>query len=66
MTAVERIDDALGRIEVAARRPAPPPPPAPLPPQDSDELIDLRERHTAMRGRVEAAIAELDTLIRNG
>ena len=59
LTAVERIDSALGRIEEAARRPSAPHP-------DRVELEALRTRHAAMRGQVEAAIGELDTLIRNG
>lgn len=58
LAAVERIDDAMARIEAAAARPAIPLSPAPD--------AALRERHEAMRGRVEAAIAELDALIRNG
>lgn len=61
LTAVERIDGALGRIETAARR-ANPSVTAP----DPVELDRLRERHTAMRGQVEVAMGELDMLIRNG
>jgi len=61
LTAVERIDGALSRIETAALRPAP----APTSP-DATELERLRARHAAMRGRVEAAMGELDMLIRNG
>ncbi|HZF44621.1 MAG TPA: hypothetical protein VEZ48_14560 [Sphingomonadaceae bacterium] len=61
LTAVERIDGALGRIELAARRT-----PDPQPHRDSAELEALRARHAAMRGQVEAAMGEIDTLIRNG
>lgn len=61
LTAVERIDGALGRIETAARR-AISPGTAP----DTAEFDRLRERHTAMRGQVEVAMGELDMLIRNG
>jgi hypothetical protein len=61
LTAVERIDGALGRIELAARRV-----PGDQPHPNSAELDDLRQRHAAMRGQVEAAMGELDTLIRNG
>jgi hypothetical protein len=59
LTAVERIDGALGRIELAARQTSARHP-------DSAELAALRTRHAAMRGQVEAAMGELDTLIRNG
>ena len=61
LTAVERIDGALGRIEAAARR-ASSPGAAP----DTAELDRLRERHTVMRGQIEVAMGELDMLIRNG
>ena len=62
LSAVERIDGAMSRIEAVARRPAPPAPPV----GDPAELSILRERHSSLRARVEAAVAELDTLMRNG
>jgi hypothetical protein len=49
-SALERIERALARIETAAARRA----------FDAERL---ERRHAAMRGRVEAAIAALDTLI---
>lgn len=61
LIAVERIDGALSRMEAAARARADAPQPA-----DNAELVRLRERHAAMRGRVEEALGELDMLIRNG
>lgn len=63
LTAIERIDGAMSRIEMAARQPVPMPAMAGVDPAQHDELS---QRHHTMRGRVEAAIAELDTLIRNG
>ena len=62
LSAVERIDDAMSRIEAAARRPAP----LPRDIADAGVLADLRERHATMRGRVQAAIAELDMLMNDG
>ena len=62
LSAVERIDGAMTRIESVAHRPAPPPPAA----DDPAELIRLRERHEALRERVEAAVAELDQVMRGG
>ena len=61
LTAVERIDAAMTRIEATATRL--PAPPIALAAAAND---DLRERHDTMRSQVEAAIAELDTMIRNG
>ena len=62
LDAVERIDGAMSRIEADASRPAPPPAPV----SDPAELTSLRERHAALRMRVEAAVAELDTVMREG
>lgn len=63
ITAVERIDGAMTRIEAAAARQVP----APTDAMPADAVFaDLRERHDAMRSRVESAVAELDMLIRNG
>ena len=61
LSAVERIDGALSRIETAARRPI-----VTQAPADTAELDRLRERHGSLRSRVEEAMGELDTLIRNG
>ena len=52
----------MSRIEAVASRPAPPAPAM----VDPAELTSLRERHAALRMRVEAAVAELDTVMREG
>ena len=54
--ALARIDRALARIESAADQP----PPAPA---DDRPLRDLREVHSALRGKVETAIAQIDRLL---
>ena len=60
LDAVERIDGAMSRIEAVANRPPP------LAAENPAELTTLRERHVALRMRVEAAVAELDTVMREG
>jgi hypothetical protein len=55
-----RIERALARIEAAAARPAPPPPPSPEPD------TRLAAAHARLRGRVEAAISEIDALLAVG
>jgi len=57
LAAMERIDTAVARVESAARR------------SGHAGLVEdggLRERHENLRSRIEAAVAEIDTLIRNG
>jgi hypothetical protein len=56
LAAIDRIERALARIEAAAERP----PPAP---RDDGALRQLREVHEALRGRVEAAIGQIDGLL---
>lgn len=60
LSAVERIDGAMSRIENAARK---------VTERDnapSGPSLDLLERHETMRERVKTAIAELDGLIARG
>jgi hypothetical protein len=52
--AIQRIENALARIEAAASRPAARP---------ENELRQLREVHQALRGKVEGAITEIDRLL---
>ncbi len=66
LSAVERIDDAMTRIEAAASRPSSPQIPNSSGARDDAALTELAQRHDAMRGQVQAAVAELDMLIRNG
>ena len=54
MQAIERIERALARIQVATSKP---------PPRDDGELIKLREVHHALRGKVEGAISQIDRLL---
>lgn len=56
LVAMERIEQALDRIEKVAARPAPPP-------TESDEFRALFARHTALRGEVEGAIRRIDGLL---
>lgn len=59
LSAVERIDGAMTRIEAAAAR-------VTRPVDGPAPDADLRERHETMRARVQSAIAELDGLIARG
>ena len=54
MTAIDRIERALARIEQATNKQAP---------RDDGELIKLREVHQALRGKVEGAISQIDRLL---
>ena len=56
LAAIDRIEQALARLETAAGRR-----PASLRPEP--ELRELREVHEALRGRVEGAIAQIDRLL---
>ena len=53
--ALGRIERALARIEAASA--------APAAPRDDSELQELRQVHSALRGKVEGAIAQLDQLL---
>jgi hypothetical protein len=59
LDAIGRIERALARIEVSARRPPPPT-------TDAAELERLRGAHQALRGRIEGAIGQLDRLLDGG
>ncbi|MBA3678435.1 MAG: hypothetical protein H0W74_13710 [Sphingosinicella sp.] len=54
--AISRIERALARIEAEASRPAP------LSAND-DELHQLRQRHNALRDRVQGAVSQIDQLL---
>ena len=56
LAAVERIERAIARIEVAAQQ-------QPSAPNQEPELRRLREVHEALRGRVEGAIEQIDRLL---
>jgi hypothetical protein len=54
---IARLEQALARLETAAsRRP-------PLTLFENNEASELRERHQALRGKVETAIARIDSLL---
>ena len=55
LRAIQRIEQALARIEAVANRP-----PAA---RDDHELRELREVHQALRGKVEGAISQIDRLL---
>ena len=55
LRAIQRIEQALARIESVANRP-----PAA---RDDHELRELREVHQALRGKVEGAISQIDRLL---
>jgi hypothetical protein len=59
IAALARIEHALARIESAAATPAPAP-------NHDEELMELREVHHALRGKVEDAIGQLDRLLQQG
>jgi hypothetical protein len=57
LQAIARIEQALARIDAAAARP-------PAAPGAGDgELLQLREVHEALRGRVEGAISQIDRML---
>lgn len=62
LDAIGRIERALARIEVSARRQQPAPDGA----ADSAELEQLKGAHIALRGRVEGAIGQIDRLLETG
>jgi hypothetical protein len=55
LRAIQRIEQALARIEAVANKPAAP--------RDGNELRELREVHQALRGKVEGAISQIDRLL---
>ena len=56
LAAIDRIEQALARLEAAAER-------GPAESRQEPELRKLREVHEALRGRVEGAIAQIDRLL---
>jgi hypothetical protein len=56
IVAISRIERALARIEAAARR-------APPASANDDELLELRQRHQALRDRVQGAVSQIDQLL---
>jgi hypothetical protein len=62
LDAIQRIEQALARIEAAASRPAPGPPAA----EPSEDFARLREAHDALRQRVAGAIGQIDRLVEAG
>ena len=54
--AIGRIERALARIEIAARKPV-------HGSANDDELLELRQRHKALRERVEGAVLQIDQLL---
>jgi hypothetical protein len=56
IAAIGRIERALARIEAAARR-------APPASANDDELLELRQRHQALRDRVQGAVSQIDQLL---
>jgi hypothetical protein len=56
LAAIDRIEQALARLEAASGR-------QPAPPRQEPELRRLREVHEALRGRVEGAIEQIDRLL---
>lgn len=56
--ALARIQQALARIEGAARRPA-----APAAPSGDADLDQLRAKHNRLRGAVQQSLEQLDQLI---
>jgi hypothetical protein len=60
--AIARIERALARIEAAAARPAATSASA----ADDTEISELHRAHSALRARVEGAIAQIDGLLATG
>jgi len=58
MIAIERIDQALGRLEAAQAAPA-----GGGGSEGAEELARLRETHRGLRSRIEGAIAQIDLLL---
>jgi len=54
--AISRIERALSRIEAAASESAPVC-------ANDDELLELRQRHQALRDRVQGAVSQIDQLL---
>ena len=61
--AIGRIERALARIEALAEQAQQELPHTPEPPRENEELLQLREAHQALRGKVEGAISQIDRLL---
>jgi len=61
--AIGRIERALARIEALAEQAQQEPHAPPEAPRDNNELLQLREAHQALRGKVEGAISQIDRLL---
>ena len=60
MEAIDRLEQALARVEAAAARPAEPEM------RDDSELIQLRQVHQSLRSKVEGAISQIDRMLEAG
>ena len=60
MEAIDRLDQALARVEAAAGRKAA------LETRDDSELIELRQVHQTLRSKVEGAISQIDRMLEAG
>jgi hypothetical protein len=56
LNAIDRIEAAFARIEAATNGSRPGP-------AEDGELVQLRQTHQALRGKVEDAIAQIDRLL---
>ena len=56
LAAIQRIEQALARIEAASSRSRAPSP-------DSEDLRQLRDVHQSLRSKVESAIGQIDRLL---
>jgi hypothetical protein len=60
MEAIDRLDQALARVEAAAARRPPPEG------RGDSELVELRQVHQALRSKVEGAISQIDRMLEAG
>ncbi len=57
MEAIDRLEQALARVEANTARARAPEP------RDDSELIQLRHVHQSLRSKVEGAIAQIDRML---
>jgi hypothetical protein len=57
MTAIDRLERALARVEQSAAKKTAPDP------RNDNELIELRQVHQALRSKVEGAILQIDRML---
>lgn len=60
MTAIDRLERALARVEQSAAKKTAPDP------RNDNELIELRQVHQTLRSKVEGAISQIDRMIEAG